>query len=572
MQENENMLINFGSAVKALDEEGKIGGYLVLFGDENNPDLEGDYFAPDTDFGVHTKTMVFYQHGYDNEVGKRIIAEAELKRDKAGIWMEAQLQMRDEYEKRIMEMVKRGKLGLSSGTAPHLVERQPSPSGKAWKITKWPLGLDASLTPIPAEPRTFVMPIKSYLKMLSEKGETKMTDQNTTPQPAQEVQVDLDKLAEVVAAKMKQPEAKQEVKQEPQAIDFDKLAEAIAAKLDKPAAQKSAPAVVSADNLGDPDPYKSLVEWARGGRPRGLKAIGANIIDDTQIEFRPTKALNEGTDSAGGYLVPRDFYGQIVTKRDQVSFARRAGARVIPTNRDVIDIPVEATKMENFVLTAEEAAYDEGDPAFGNKAVTVYKYTRMIKLSEELVEDEAANLDAYLAEAFGRAWGLTENNIVINGTGTGQPQGVLAGGTAGLTLASATAIDPGEIPALYWKLPDPYHEEAVWVLRGTTLGYLQGLRSNNNFQLVNPMVGNPQQLMLWNKPAYITDSMPAIATGAKTLIFGNWRYYALVERAGLTVQRNPYLYQANGQIAIFAKIRVGGAVSQAEAFQYATQA
>jgi HK97 family phage major capsid protein len=523
--------------------------------------------------------MVLYQHGYDPEIGKRILGEAELKREKAGIWMEAQLQMRDEYEKRIMEMVKRGKLGLSSGTAPHLVERQPSPSGKAWKITKWPLGLDASLTPIPAEPRTFVMPIKSYLKMLSEdKGETKMTDQNTTPQPAQDVQVDLDKLAEVVAAKMKQPEAKQEVKQEPQAIDFDKLAEAIAAKLDKPAAQKSAPAVISADNFGDPDPYKSLVKWMCGANPRGLKsglrAIGAIVFDDDpmQIEFRPTKALSEGTSGSGDELVPRDFYGQVVAKRDQASFARRAGALVIQTNRDVIDIPIEATKMTNFVLTAENNAYDENQPSFGNKAVRVYKYTKMLKLSEELVEDEAANLDAYLAEAFGRAWGLTENNIVINGTGVNQPEGVLVGGTAGLTLASATAIAPGEIPALYWKLPAQYHEEAVWTLAATTLGHLQGLRSDQNFQLVNPMVGNPQQLMLWNKPAFITDAMPAIATGNKTLVFGNWRYYALVQHTGLTIQRNPYAYQANGQIGVFAKVRIGGAVLQAEAFQYATQA
>jgi HK97 family phage major capsid protein len=64
----------------------------------------------------------------------------------------------------------------------------------------------------------------------------------------------------------------------------------------------------------------------------------------------------------------------------------------------------------------------------------------------------------------------------------------------------------------------------------------------------------------------------AIATTVKSICIGNWDYYSLVERSGMTVSRNPYLYEANDQVGFFARIRWGGMVSIAEAFQYGTQA
>jgi HK97 family phage major capsid protein len=143
----------------------------------------------------------------------------------------------------------------------------------------------------------------------------------------------------------------------------------------------------------------------------------------------------------------------------------------------------------------------------------------------------------------------------------------------GYTFADTNSITAAEIPALYWTLGSPYHEGATWVTRGATLGSLQGL-TGNNFQLVNtPPYGGIERNLFWGaKPYYLSDSVAAIATGAKTILIGNWAYYALVERRGLTLSRNPYLYQANGQIGLFCSVRMGGAVMQAEAFKYGKQA
>ena len=88
----------YGDAVKALGN-GKVGGYLVHFSDETTPDLTGDFFTKKTDFGSHFHSPVFYAHGMDEVLKRRKLADANLREDDFGIWAEAQLQLRDDYEK-----------------------------------------------------------------------------------------------------------------------------------------------------------------------------------------------------------------------------------------------------------------------------------------------------------------------------------------------------------------------------------------------------------------------------------------------------------------------------------------
>ena len=154
-------LIYFGAQVKALGD-GKVGGYLVRYSDPKTPDLTGDFFSKSSDLGVSdgNHLPVYYQHGMDGLLKNRRIGGATVKYDDAGLWLEAQLEMRDEYERMIYELAEKGKLGWSSGAAGHLVEREQV--GKAWHIKSWPIG-EASLTPTPAEPRNNVLPLKSLL-------------------------------------------------------------------------------------------------------------------------------------------------------------------------------------------------------------------------------------------------------------------------------------------------------------------------------------------------------------------------------------------------------------------------
>lgn len=148
-----------------MTSDGKVSGYLVRFGNPNDTDLEKDYFTKGTDFGVDLSggkeagIGLYYNHGMDPVLRTKKIGYAQIKMDDRGVWLRGQLDMADDYNKMIYEMAKMGKLGLSSGAASHMVEREKM--GKSFEIKRWALA-EASLTPTPAEYRNMVEAKRYY--------------------------------------------------------------------------------------------------------------------------------------------------------------------------------------------------------------------------------------------------------------------------------------------------------------------------------------------------------------------------------------------------------------------------
>lgn len=175
--------------------EGRIGGYLVLWGTPNVRDLHGEYFTPQTELGLdwYAQRPVLYQHGLDGQLKAAVIGQIDMLRaDETGVWAEAQLDLRQRYVRAVLRLVEKGVLHWSSGSLAHLV--QVTDSGE---IQRWPV-VEGSLTPTPAEPRrTDVQTIKSAYRALgldmerlnlnfedesmTLKGTLSMTDELNTP-------------------------------------------------------------------------------------------------------------------------------------------------------------------------------------------------------------------------------------------------------------------------------------------------------------------------------------------------------------------------------------------------------
>lgn len=143
-----------GQALKAIGAD-RVGGYLVVF---NSRDLQDEYFTADTDFALdlYETRPLLYQHGLDDTMKTTKLGVIDtLRADDVGLWMEAQLTLRNQYKEAVDELLAMGALGLSSGSMPHLV--QVDDDGH---IRKWPL-FEGSATPTPAEPQTSVTFIKA---------------------------------------------------------------------------------------------------------------------------------------------------------------------------------------------------------------------------------------------------------------------------------------------------------------------------------------------------------------------------------------------------------------------------
>lgn len=283
-------------------------------------------------------------------------------------------------------------------------------------------------------------------------------------------------------------------------------------------------------------------------------------------------ALQIGTDSEGGYLVP-DEYERILVEALEEENVFRQLAKVIRTSSGDRKIPVVATKGTASWID-EEGAYLESDDSFGQVSIGAYKVGTMIKVSEELLNDSVFDLEAYISREFARRIGAKEEEAFFTGDGSGKPLGVLAaagGAETGVTAASATAITADELIDLFYSLKAPYRRNAVWVLNDSTIKAIRKLKDNQGQYLWQPSLTTGAPDLLLGKPVRTSAYMPAIAADAKTVAFGDFSYYWIADRQGRSFKRLNELYAATGQVGFLASQRVDGKLVLPEAIKVLAQ-
>ncbi len=285
-----------------------------------------------------------------------------------------------------------------------------------------------------------------------------------------------------------------------------------------------------------------------------------------------TNALQIGTDSEGGYLVPDEYERTLVEALEEENIFRQM-AKVIKTSSGDRKIPVVASKGTASWID-EEGAFPESDDSFGQVSIGAYKLGTMIKVSEELLNDSVFDLQSYIFREFARRIGAKEEEAFFTGNGTGKPLGVLAatgGAETGVTAASSTAVTADELMDLYYSLKSPYRKKSVWVLNDSTIKAIRKLKDSNGQYLWQPSLtaGTPDTIL--GRPVKTSAYMPAIAAGAKTIAFGDFSYYWIADRQGRSFKRLNELFAASGQVGFLASQRVDGKLILAEAVKVLVQ-
>ena len=285
-----------------------------------------------------------------------------------------------------------------------------------------------------------------------------------------------------------------------------------------------------------------------------------------------TNALQIGTDSEGGYLVPDEYERTLVEALEEENIFRQM-AKVIKTSSGDRKIPVVATKGTASWID-EEGAFPESDDSFGQVSIGAYKLGTMIKVSEELLNDSVFDLQSYISREFARRIGAKEEEAFFTGDGKGKPLGVLAatgGAETGVTAASATAVTADELMDLYYSLKSPYRKKSVWVLNDSTIKAIRKLKDSTGQYLWQPSLtaGAPDTIL--GRPVRTSAYMPAIAAGAKTIAFGDFSYYWIADRQGRSFKRLNELFAATGQVGFLASQRVDGKMILAEAVKVLVQ-
>lgn len=606
-------------ALSETDDELVVGNHIVLFGGrdmtgyalgKNADGSLGEFFTNKTDLeSDYTKTgrlYVDFEHGRDpDDVGAtkhNILGYVDWKTktiDDEGVFVKRVLYRRNKYVKMLEPLIRAGLIGNSSEAVPEAIQKADN-----GEIIQWGLHRD-TLTVTPMEPRMLdenalaavkalsnIMPeLKSLLPSndtaltVEEDTKNKLIKQPVTPiVTRKEKTMDENEIQSAVTKAVADAlAAEREASRKAAEADAARQAEIKAAEekaykqaLEDMKANKAPQFYHTTEPTNDDnDGVEAFKAWVGTGQvnsslkrptPDFMKAGGSYYVGN---EGKAAWNVTDG--GTGGFLVPDPLYNQIIAKRNIASWVRQVPCQYFVTPADHLLVPRESTSMTDFVLTAEAGSYDEDEGNVTQKDLIQYKYTKLTKMSEEFLMYNGTNWESWFANALGRAVAGTENTIYTTATGTSEPEGIVTGATVANTTTTTDIILPSELTALIGYLGGGYNvsAECAMLMSNVTKWYLKG--SGGTSAVPFAYVQTPQDGDFFGYKAVVDDDLePYTTASAKCVIFGNMTYYAVVEKPGMVVQRNPYLYQATGQIGIFASIFRGGGVLQSEAFYYLT--
>ena len=579
----------YHGSIKAI-EDGDSWKLMVL-GAPYGWDKDGERFDQNTNFmlDIGESRPAIYFHGLNQsangpaEIPEVIGKATAVKRDSEGLWFEVTLDKMNKFAKRVWEAAKKGIAKASSGAINHLVRDMPDGTISVWPIGELSL-IDEGMYRHPANPRAVAMPIKSLFETI-ETEVPQAFEQDAEPvetveqSGTQEISVIEDTQTLVKDIEMEDTEKKELIEESVKAA-----LDAIAAKAEAEKVEADKVSAIKAEAKKEAEEeYKAKLEPAIKGGFAVKKVTKLGFADEDKQAFNRglrngdtvamKAALQEDTTTEGGFAVPNDFLDEFIAKRNVISGVRQAGVRVMQTARDYVDTAVEDTSTTTFVRTAEEANFDQNEVNMKQVQIRVHKFTKLTKVSMEFLEDESANVEEFILRDFAEKAAQTEDRYVINGTGTNQHKGIMSLDSTEanwLDFDSTGNITADEIPELLYKLKSGYRANASWWMHNDVEGYLRKIRDTSMFAF-QPIMNLAEGLSQWNqllgRPLYNEANMDgSLGTGDQVIMVGDLSKYLLVERKGLTVSRNPYLYELSGQVGIFAHIRQGGAPLIYEAF------
>ncbi|MCH3999368.1 MAG: phage major capsid protein [Lachnospiraceae bacterium] len=276
--------------------------------------------------------------------------------------------------------------------------------------------------------------------------------------------------------------------------------------------------------------------------------------------------LEEGNDANGGYLVPEEWDSRLIDKLDEENIFRNIATTITTSGEHKINIA--ATKpAAAWIEEGQELTF--GDATFDQVILDAHKLHVAIKVTEELLYDNAFNLENYIIDTFGKAIGNAEEDAFLNGDGKGKPTGIFAetgGGQTGVTI-SGTKIAADDVISLIYSLKRPYRKNALFILNDSTLAVLRKLKDANGAYIWQPSytAGEPDRLLGYS--VLTSAYAPALEAGKPAIAFGDFSYYNIGDRGTRSVQELRELFAGNGMIGYVAKERVDGKLVLPEAVQ-----
>ena len=275
--------------------------------------------------------------------------------------------------------------------------------------------------------------------------------------------------------------------------------------------------------------------------------------------------------TSSGAPVPTSFFDQVILQARLVGPMLDTSTILRTAGGENLQIPSQAS-WSTGTVTGEGTAIGESDPGF-NSFITLgaYKYSFLVQLSRELIEDAGVDILGFLATQTGNAIGFAVNNALTTGSGTNAPRGVVT--AAGSGVLGGTGVT-GQFTAdnlidLAYSLDGAARRlpGVGWMMNTASLGAVRKLKDTAGFYIFSPALADGNDQLL-NFPVFENPGMASQATAAKSVLFGHLPSYYVRMAGGLRLDRSDD-YAFNADLVTFrATMRVDGNLPQTSHIKY----
>ncbi len=275
--------------------------------------------------------------------------------------------------------------------------------------------------------------------------------------------------------------------------------------------------------------------------------------------------MTVGSDPDGGYLVPEQYQKEVIMRLNTLG-RTRAISNVIATT-STLNIPVEGDAPV-FAWIDEGAAYGVTSPKVGQEQIKAWKLGGIIKVSEELLQDNMIDFDAYMGGQIAKGIDKAESPAFAVGDGVSKPTGYTHAATVGAesTTAALAAVTGDELIDIFYDLKEEYRASATWRMTDKTEKAIRKLKDGDGNYLYAPGLTAGERPTLLGRPIVIDNDMAELATGNKFIVIGDFASYQIADRGQMSIQRLNELYAANGMVGFKVYKRVDAKPTLAEAF------
>ncbi|BDQ55603.1 hypothetical protein EfsSVR2330_31140 [Enterococcus faecalis] len=269
--------------------------------------------------------------------------------------------------------------------------------------------------------------------------------------------------------------------------------------------------------------------------------------------------LQEGVDADGGYLVPEEYDSRLIETLEVENIMRGLATVITTSGQHKINI---AMSDPAAAWIEEGGALNFGDSKFAQVLLDAHKLHVAVKITEELLYDNAFKLENHILEAFGKALANAEEDAFLNGDGTGKPTGIFNKKEGGTFLKEVTGIKSDDLIDLIHALKRPYRKKAAFIMNDKTISLVRKLKDNNGAYIWQPSYQEGEPNKVLGYPVYTSAFAPENA-----IAFGDYSYYNIGDRGTRSFKELTELFAGNGMIGFVAKERVDGKLVLKEAVQ-----